>query len=817
MPVEHLIARCFIFVPSESCKPLVLKTMKSTQSVLILSLLLLHSVLLRGQLPEMGSPQLLWENELPDPTVIAVEDFDGDGLADILIKSGQFTSAIIWNNGDGFSQPEIFDQSYDYISLSPLDIDEDGDLDLVLGTTNPFIFWKENLGARNFELQFLANGFLMGAEDMDNDGDKDLLIRESFNSLSYLPLEGTTALESVSIAEGLIDTPNEIFVRDFDGNGRADIVYQATANLLKFQMQEDDGLSFFSDSCQVALGVVPDWEFADFDNDGQTEILAFAKFLGQDTSMFVIKRQSQGNFEQNAGPWWSSASDCAVADVDADGNLDIFVSSTFPHNVHVLAGGGDLTFGEPELLLENRKSQDHIFASDLNGDDKADLLATSSSSGMMKLKYTGIDEAAITLFEPDIGRIADLLVADIGADGSRDLILSSPDTDRILRLQGLGNCSFGSAETYLEANGAGDIKLMQLDAGPEMELVRLNYWDYTIDYFSLTESSPNIEILIPALGSIKKIYVDDLNADSHDDLVTLSFDSKVHVYPGLADGELDVQRLLHLPMMIDAKEHSATDLWFPKGPEQRMIIKNAFDVMSESYIEKSDLQDWQYMDTEFITSTLSRSESVIGDIDGNGYEDLIVKGGCPQQTVAYREETTYELATGETTYPAILFANLDGDAQLDAISKWCYALSGPIYYVSDDELPFGEEILFEDRYLINEIIANDLDQDGDDDLLYIAENRQKLLLVENLTNSTSIDQPYEFQTRVSPNPTSGQLHVSSMKAGVAELYSMNGHLLKQVLLEKGSNDIVLQGLPNGLYFLHSGADIHKIILQAEGY
>ena len=124
---------------------------------------------------------------------IIFNDMDGDGSKDIIIdiRGGRvdYINAIIIlkNLGGGtFDTPVLVDSfdSYDRI-LNTGDLDEDGDLDLIVSTTlENEILWYENTGALTFSAASLItddvnNVMSMIPNDIDEDGDLDLV----FNSL----------------------------------------------------------------------------------------------------------------------------------------------------------------------------------------------------------------------------------------------------------------------------------------------------------------------------------------------------------------------------------------------------------------------------------------------------------------------------------------------------------------------------------------------------------------------------------------------------------------------------------------------------------
>ncbi|MEO8272348.1 MAG: VCBS repeat-containing protein, partial [Aureliella sp.] len=124
---------------------------------------------------------------------VEVADLDGDSLLDFAVAYGQEfeTVEVFYNQGkETFDHRVILqlpDPSYNVSSLQIVDLDQDGQLDIVYtcGDTmdtmlaKPFhgLRWARNLGDRNWEDRDL--GLLVGAlqstvADFDNDGDYDI-------------------------------------------------------------------------------------------------------------------------------------------------------------------------------------------------------------------------------------------------------------------------------------------------------------------------------------------------------------------------------------------------------------------------------------------------------------------------------------------------------------------------------------------------------------------------------------------------------------------------------------------------------------------
>ena len=125
--------------------------------------------------------KLLYRNAISTPEITVPADLDGDGDLDIVARGNKNGArSIVWfentDGSGGFSAARILHEPKSSGDLHVVDLDGDGDLDIVSGELNPGsqIIWLEQLdGAGGFaEAERLARGRAMvfPPDDLDNDG-----------------------------------------------------------------------------------------------------------------------------------------------------------------------------------------------------------------------------------------------------------------------------------------------------------------------------------------------------------------------------------------------------------------------------------------------------------------------------------------------------------------------------------------------------------------------------------------------------------------------------------------------------------------------
>lgn len=168
-------------------------------------------------------------------------DIDGDGDPDILTGS----STCLYNQGDlSFSSPvDLSDDFFTFSRPVTVDIDLDGDLDIIGANTNQNrVHWLENVGTSDFVYHLLDNNFdspfNIYPADFNGDGFPELVVgsRDDEN-ISWFVNNGDGNFQSREIILAGIDYPRGIFIIDADIDGDNDIITNAP---------DDDQIILFS-------------------------------------------------------------------------------------------------------------------------------------------------------------------------------------------------------------------------------------------------------------------------------------------------------------------------------------------------------------------------------------------------------------------------------------------------------------------------------------------------------------------------------------------------------------------------------------------
>jgi len=322
--------------------------------------------------------------------VAGVGDFDGDGKTDIL-----------WRNtvtGQNYLYP------MDGLAIKPTE----GYLRTAADTT-----WQ-----------------VVGIGDFDGDGKADIVWRNSSSGENYLyPMDGTTIKASEGFIRSVADTTWQVAgIGDFDGDGKADIVWRNSASGQNY-LYPMDGTTIKPTEGYIRTVADLAWQIAavgDYDGDGKSDLLWRNASTGQNylypMDGTTIK-PTEGFIRTVADQSWQVA---GIGDFDGDGKDDILWRNAVTGENYLYPMDG-LAIMPSEGYLRTVPDQSWQVAGigDFDGDGEADILWRNSSSGQNYI-YP-MNGTAIMPSEGFIRTVADPAwqvkgVGDLDGDGRADIV-----------------------------------------------------------------------------------------------------------------------------------------------------------------------------------------------------------------------------------------------------------------------------------------------------------------------------------------------------------------------------------------------------------
>ena len=319
------------------------------------------------------------------PNQSTLADVDADGIEDWVIGAGFLAGPygnIVWMRGTetggtlSFGEPqflEIPDGRW-YHEALPVDIDGDGDMDLVTtsndgdleawGTSR--VEWFENQstpGTASFVHHEIGEGggALLALFDLDEDGDQDIILPQFFGgaSLVWMENKGSDTWTQHVIND---DTGRGFGVEfaDVNGDGRMDLVYGNHNHQLADTLAEQVmGVYWWEIPPADEIRGLADW--------GATMSVVYEGFYIDDPDV-----RAQG-----------APGMVRTGDVNADGRMDISVSGDGDSGVYVMVQEEDGTFDSVVIDAGLTMAGDHHMM-DLDGDGDMDYIwAVFGETGLL--------------------------------------------------------------------------------------------------------------------------------------------------------------------------------------------------------------------------------------------------------------------------------------------------------------------------------------------------------------------------------------------------------------------------------------------------
>uniref|UniRef100_UPI0034DE0F9C FG-GAP-like repeat-containing protein n=1 Tax=Candidatus Thiodubiliella endoseptemdiera TaxID=2738886 RepID=UPI0034DE0F9C len=597
----------------------------------------------------------------PKPTLA---DIDGDGDLDLVVGENDGTLKYYQNTGTtsnpAYEAKTGDDNPFNGInagySSSPIlvDIDGDGDLDLVVGERNGTLKYYQNTGTTSnpaYEVKTgdsnPFNGIDVGnlsaptLADIDGDGDLDLVMGEAYGTLKYYQNTGTTSNPAYEAKTGDDNPFNGIDVgysskptlADIDGDGDLDLVVGEANGTLKYYYNQQPssvdgqaptptatnswtlsnipaGQSAFKAGDVISLTLTMSETLKLNNTTGSKVVIAGKDFvLDKTASTTAGDKKLVFKYSVQAGD--------SIAATDFD--IDNPTSDITLNNITDVAGNAPVFTADRVVLtkleyIEKIGSGNNPFEgidvrdvsaptlADIDGDGDLDLVVGEGAGTLKYYQNTGTTsnptyEAKTGDDNPfngiDVGNYSSPTLADIDGDGNLDLVVGKNDGT----LKYYQNTGTTSNPAY-EAKTGGDNPFNGIDVG--------------------YSSSPTLA---------------DIDGDGDLDLVM-----------GKNDGTL--------------KYYQNTGTTSNPAYEAKTGGDNPFNGIDVGYF----------------------SSPTLADIDGDGDLDLVV--GENYGTLKYYQNTgttsnpAYEAKTGDSNpfdgidvgiYSAPTLADIDGDGDLDLV------------------------------------------------------------------------------------------------------------------------------------------------------
>ncbi|MBK7947395.1 MAG: VCBS repeat-containing protein [Deltaproteobacteria bacterium] len=520
-------------------------------------------------------------------------DFGGDGDLDLVVGSA-VGEILVYTNTSSSSTPSFFATPFLFtfpglVAPTPVavDLDRDGDPDLIAGDASGALHLLENIGHAQFT-SFIRqtgaanpwHGVALGSQsrpslgDLDADGDLDLVAGTDAGALFYFENTGSAVAPAfiarvgaqnpfASLASAPGAAPSLV---DVDEDTDLDLVIGvADGTLLFFEntggprtpsLTPRTGAANPFDGRDVGSSAAP--TFADVDEDGDPDLVAGTD-LGtfawiRNHSLTLIPRTSTANpLAAFSVPGYSKP---ALADLDADGDPDLLVGAADGSIAYLQNTGSranpafvQRTGAANPLAGFDAGNNATPTAADLDGDGDLDVVCGESLGRFVYFANTGTPSSPAfvqrlgttnPLDGRDAGDRSTPTLGDLDADGDLDLVSGSQlegfayfentgtaASPAFFRRTGAANLLDGQTSGYdsvpdlVDFDGDGDLDLASGQGEGSAFAYRENRGNPGSPLFALLpDGEPPFSFPIPDQGAYSAPALADLDGDGDVDLVS---------------------------------------------------------------------------------------------------------------------------------------------------------------------------------------------------------------------------------------------------------------------------------------------------------
>ena len=701
---------------------------------------------------------------------LAVGDVNNDGRMDFAAqeKASSGNTTIIYD-GLGTQVDFAGNGTHNHVGVEFMDYDNDGDLDMVTGSTSGAIYY-ENDGYGNFSsvaehtiagtvndiyafdldgtddsedlliaadvglyllvgdeggsydapvLMTGAAGFGLDVSDFDRDGDTDIVVGNGEQVLIHrgVTTGGATDVVTLTNQDASYWTTDVAFV-DYNADGLEDIVQVRTNNTnskVTVWITADDGTpGFTTEELYDGPGVMNDVLLYDYNNDG-VEDLVFADSTGAADFVQIlggagIEADNRGSGESDVGGFNEINAQTGSATL----RLYVDPGSIFGGDEVILTQGGT----EIARYVLNDPTNSGV-VDELNGDHleltltTAQLALLSDSGGPLTASLSdGANPDATYVFDVDIDTAVPA---------------TAPTVDAQLVGESVANLISDATRDFSGTAAGADYVLVTISddatsiGANVVDVASAVTYKVMVDHSSSDAWTLDLERAVPYAGTA--ISVDNLDsltvtATAYDEAgnKAASTASEVYTVDTIGPDFREAEKLTGLPNefayygnAVDFDGDGDKDLT-SNGTmlENRNTAQSTGNAGTGSYVESQ----------KAATGSIAEPQAIhAGDIDSDGTMDLVsVNGDNIVLSIAGQQST--EIITITNLY-AVELLDFDGDGDLD-LAAATTGSPGQFYYLANDGYGNFETVESFDNnswFTVQDVEITDVDGDGTDDMV----------------------------------------------------------------------------------------------------
>lgn len=498
------------------------------------------------------------------PVDVIATDLDGDGVIDLATANrdgpgAQGASVLRGLGGGRFADPVVLSSGRGGIALTALDPPKPGAArDLVVLNSGGLVRLRADAkgayGPPATELH-MTRPVAIALGDLDATNRRVLVTADADGTITPIVV-GADGAFTIGTPVAEAPHPRSIALADVDGDGNSDLLVVVANALL---LRRGDGHGGFGPGATVAAAA-PNAAVAagDLDGDGFIDIAVHVELPPSRPGVAILRGRGNGTFDEltrlEVGSFGelavtplgagapstllvagnngvrrielvkgvahdlgllaagSGTTAVAVADLDADGRLDVMAANSQADDVSILRGVADGFWAAPVVLPDA-----HAYAmaiADLDGDGLGELLALDYKTPTLWL-WNGRDQSTQAIAMPSGFPLAhSLAIGDLNEDGHLDVV--APGQTGVTVLYGDGRGGLTVAST-LPAYEPMSVAIGDVDGDGHLDLVVAPDRLGVSVYFGAGDGTFPRSVNIRAAFFPAGIPIGDLNGDGKAD------------------------------------------------------------------------------------------------------------------------------------------------------------------------------------------------------------------------------------------------------------------------------------------------------------
>jgi hypothetical protein len=332
------------------------------------------------------------------------------------------------------------------------------------------------------------------------------------------------------------------------------------------------------------------------------------------------------------------------------------------------------TFDNGVTVTSNSDGAQSVFGADIDGDGDMDLISASAIDNQI-MWYENDGSESFT--EHQISASADAArfayPVDLDGDGDMDVISASSNDDQIMWYENDGSENFTEIEISANANGARMAYPVDLDGDGDMDIISASAFDDQIMWYENDGSENFTEIEISANADrVESIYYADLDGDGDIDILSAGHNDNQIMWYENDGNESFTER------EITANAEGAIYVYAADIDKDGDIdVLSVADVDNQAmwYENDGSPSNGGWTEHEIANSLVNPSSIFSGDLDNDGYNDVIVTTKDGDEIISYGNDgspsnggwiNTTITSTADGIRKASLI-DLDSDGDLDIV------------------------------------------------------------------------------------------------------------------------------------------------------